>query len=93
MGDATIFWDLDDDPDGNVQHLLEHGVTKEEALEVLTNPRNPTVASRTSGDPITFGWTSTGRHLAVVWEHILDDPLTIRPVTAFDAPPKKGSRP
>jgi hypothetical protein len=25
--DATFIWDLDDDPDGNVQHLAEHGVT------------------------------------------------------------------
>ena len=23
----TIIWDLDDDPDGNVQHCAEHGVT------------------------------------------------------------------
>ena len=25
----SIIWDLDDDPDGNVQHCAEHGVTKE----------------------------------------------------------------
>ena len=23
--DATIIWDLEDDPDGNVQHIREHG--------------------------------------------------------------------
>jgi len=25
----SIIWDLDDDPDVNVQHCAEHGVTKE----------------------------------------------------------------
>ncbi len=34
-----------------------------------------------------FGWTSTGRHLAVVYELVDDDPLTLRPVTAYDVPP------
>ncbi len=29
--DATIIWDLEDDMDGNVQHLREHDVTIEEA--------------------------------------------------------------
>jgi hypothetical protein len=37
--------------------------------------------------PITFGWTSTGKHIAVVWEHIMDDPWTIYPVTAYETPP------
>ena len=26
----SIIWDLDDDPEGNVQHCAEHGVTKED---------------------------------------------------------------
>jgi hypothetical protein len=25
-------------------------------------------------------------YLAVVWEHVQEDPLTIMPVTAYDAP-------
>lgn len=75
---------MDDDSDGNVQHIELHGVTKEEADEVLLNPSNPTGISRASGDPITFGWTSTGRYLAVVWENVQDDPRMIRPVTAYD---------
>ena len=37
--DATIIWDLEDDPDGNVQHLREHDVSIEEAEEVLLGPR------------------------------------------------------
>lgn len=42
--------------------------------------------SRTSGLPTVFGWTTTGRHLAVVYELVDDDPLTLRPVTAYDVP-------
>ncbi len=26
----SLIWDLDDDPDGNVEHCAQHGVTKEE---------------------------------------------------------------
>ena len=33
----SILWDLDDDPDGNVQHCADHGVTKEEVEEVFEN--------------------------------------------------------
>ena len=66
--DATIIWDLEDDPDGNVQHLREHDVSIEAAEEVLLDPQSSRAVSRTSGLPTAFGWTSTGRHLAVVYE-------------------------
>src|SRR5262245_38937312 len=85
--DATIIWDLEDDPDGNVQHLREHDVTTNEAEEVLVDPQSSRAMSRTSGLPTAFGWTSTGRHLAVVYEIVDDDPFTLRPVTAYDTPP------
>jgi hypothetical protein len=85
--DARIIWDLDDDNDGNVQHIREHGVTMDEAEEVLLDPQSSRAPSRTSGLPTAFGWTSTGRHLAVVYEIVDDDPLTLRPVTAYDVPP------
>ncbi len=55
MIDITIIWDLDDDPDGNVQHIAEHGVTVEEVEEVLFDPRTRTGRSRTSGRPQAFG--------------------------------------
>jgi hypothetical protein len=78
---------LEDDPDGNVQHLQEHDVTIEEAEEVLLGPQSTRGQSRSSGLPTAFGWTSTGRHLAVVYQVVDDDPLTLRPVTAYDVPP------
>ncbi len=92
MMDATIIWDLEDEPDGNVQHLREHDVTIEEAEEVLLNPESSRAVSRTSGLPTAFGWTRTGRHLAVVYEIVDDDPLTLRPVTAYDVPPPSAKK-
>lgn len=83
----VVIWDLGDDVDGNVQHLAEHGVTTEEAEEVLFNPESQSAINRSgSGNEITFGYTTSGRYLAVVWEHIDEDPLTIYVVTAYDAP-------
>lgn len=81
-----IIWDLPEDPKGNVQHIAEHDVTPEEVEGVLRNPRNPHLRSRTSGNWITFGYTVDGRHLAVLWEKALDDPLIVYPLTAYDAP-------
>jgi len=79
----SILWDLDDDPDGNVKHCAEHGITKEEVEEVLTNPTD-TGTSRSSGRPVVFGDTSTGKHLMVAYEEI--DADTVYPVTAFEVP-------
>jgi hypothetical protein len=36
--------------------------------------------------------TGTGRYIVVVWEHVLDDPWTIRPVTAYDVPPPRTAK-
>jgi Domain of unknown function (DUF4258) len=86
---VSIIWDLDDDPQGNVQHILEHGLAKDEVEDVLRNPQNSTTESKSSGNPVTFGWTSTGRYIVVVWEHITDDPLTVYPITAYEVEPSK----
>jgi hypothetical protein len=87
----VIIWDLEDDPDGNYWHIAVegHGVTAEEVEEVLSDPANETVPSHSSGNPATFGWTSTGKHLIVVWEHVDDDPLTAYPITAYEVPPRR----
>jgi uncharacterized DUF497 family protein len=81
MGYSFIIWDLDADLDGNVQHLADHDVTTDEAEEVLANPEHQ-MTSRSSGLPVVFGTTSTGRFIAVVFQEIDDD--TARPVTAYD---------
>ena len=76
-----VIWDLDDDPDGNVQHIAEHDITKAEVLEVLDQPES-CETSRSSGRPVAIGTTSGGRTILVVYDEI--DEETVYPVTAFD---------
>ena len=79
----TIIWDMDDDPAGNVHHCAEHDVTKDEVEEVIQNASDADL-SRSSGRPVLFGDTNTGRHLIVVYESIDQD--TIYPITAYEVP-------
>lgn len=83
---AHVVWDLENDPDGDVVHIASNGLAREEVEDVLFDDESDTTTSRTSGEKITFGYTSTGRYIAVVWEHVMDDPLTMRPITAFVVP-------
>jgi hypothetical protein len=55
MATLDVWWDLDDDPDGNVQHIAQHGLTKEEVEDVLLNPENEVAERQSSGQPATFG--------------------------------------
>lgn len=86
MSFDAIVWDLDEDPDGNVRHCAEHGITKEEVEEVLENAADSDI-SRSSGRPVVFGDTNSGRHLMVVFE--MFDVDTVYPVTAYDVPRRK----
>jgi uncharacterized DUF497 family protein len=88
MAFLYLIWDLDDDPAGNVQHCLRHNVTKDEVREVLENPTGAD-DSHSSGKPVAFGDTQTGRHLIVVYEQV--DADTLYPITAYDVP--KRTRP
>jgi uncharacterized DUF497 family protein len=92
MASPHIVWDLEDDSDGNVQHIEEHGVEPHEVEQVLFGALSNTTASKSSGDRITFGYTDEGRYLAVVWEHVANDPLTIYPITAYEAPEPRRRR-
>ena len=65
----------------NLQHLAENGVSPEEFEEVVCNP-DLVDTSRTSGRPIAFGPTSSGRYIACVYDML--DELTIVPVTAYE---------
>jgi hypothetical protein len=81
---ALIDWDDGDDPSGNVQHIADNGLTPTEVEEVLRDPNSNDAVSRSSGRPIRFGWTSTGKHILVAYEIECDDPLVIYPVTAYE---------
>lgn len=90
MWDVIFVWDLADDPDGNVQHLAEHGVEQHEAEYVILH--GVRAISRSSGHVVSFAHTREGRYLAVVWERVGDDPLIVRPITAYDAPEPRRHR-
>jgi len=66
-----------------VSPLVLPGVTKEEVEDVFQNATDADT-SRSSGRPVIFGDTATGRHLMVVYEEI--DADTVYPVTAYDVP-------
>ena len=88
----SVIWDEDDDPDGNVAHIAEHDISIDEVEDVLDNPRNRTGPSNHAGRMLTCGETGTGRFLCVARERAEDDPLIVKPVTAFDSNPPREQR-
>ena len=46
MAFSSIIWDLDEDPEGNVQHCLNHDVTKAEVMDVVQDPASRRGISR-----------------------------------------------
>jgi uncharacterized DUF497 family protein len=92
MPSFFLIWDLDVDQEGNVQHIAEHGITQEEVEEVLNDTRTSFGVSKSSGLPMAFGMTVTGRYLTVVFERVEADPPTVRPVTAYEVPAPFGRR-
>lgn len=85
---VQVLWDENDDPEGNVQHVAEHGLTMEDVEHVLEEPTIETISAST-GRPCCFGYTHGGEFIIVVYEQI--DEETIYPVTAFEVPePAEG---
>jgi len=80
MGITNVIWDTDDEPDGNTQHIAEHGLTKEDVEEVLFGIHELDT-SRSSGRPIALGFNSTGEYICVVFDWVDDE--TVYPVTAY----------
>jgi len=76
-----IIWDLDEELEGNVRHISEHGISKAEVAEVLADPVS-CEESRSSGQPVAIGVTATGRAILVVYERI--DVDTVYPITAYE---------
>ena len=56
-----VIWDLEEEPQGNIQHIAENDVTPEEVEEVLNDRHSRTVHSASSLATITFGWTAAGQ--------------------------------
>jgi uncharacterized DUF497 family protein len=74
-----VVWDLDEDEEGNVAHIAEHGLTIEDVEEVLDDPWFEGVANH--GRPCCYG-ESGGRVVKVVFEWI--DAGVVYPVTAYE---------
>lgn len=79
MARLIIIWNPE--PGGNLEHIAEHDLTPEDIEDVLLAPLGHAV-SRSSGRPIVYGFTMTGRYILVVYDKIAED--TIYPVTAYD---------
>jgi len=71
-----FFW-----TDENIDHVGEHDITPEEFEEVVQSPEQLT-ESESSGRPLAFGWTSTGKFIGCVYEMFNES--TVYPVTAFE---------
>ena len=74
-----VIWNYE--PDGNVEHIAEHGLTPEDVEAVIYNPLE-TTTSRSSGRPVVAGYTPDGRLIYVIYEEI--DDATVYPVTAYE---------
>lgn len=84
-----IAWDEPGDVPNNVEHIAEHGVSRDEVEEVLASvPDRDVFRSRSSGRPAVIGETAGGRALFVTFDR--DDQggfVVIYPVTAYDVEP------
>ncbi len=80
---VTIIWDVDDDEEGNVQHIAEHGIEKDDVARVFDDPVGFDT-SDSSKCPMAFGYTIDNRYIVVIYEEIDSD--TVYPVTAFEVP-------
>src|SRR6516165_4811892 len=55
---------------GNVKHIAEHGLMPDEVDTVLLDDSIPTAYSASTGRPCKFGYTSTGKHIIVIWDEL-----------------------
>ncbi len=78
-----VVWDDDDEPEGNVRHIAEHGLTIEDVEYVLQNP-TAEGTSDSSRWPCCFGYTPGGDFVIVVYQQINEE--TIYPLTAYEVP-------
>ena len=69
------------DPVTGQPHIYNHGVTEEEAEEILINPGEDRPGPE--GSRVALGKTSGGRYLRVIYVHD-DEPGSIFVITAYN---------
>ena len=85
----SIFWDDENDPNGNIEHISEHDLTIFDVEHVLRNPTEEG-KSKSSGLPCVWGYTPDGRFIIVVYEEVAQN--TVRVITAYEVPEPKRKR-
>lgn len=83
---ALTDWDNPDDDGSNTAHVAEHDLTPDEVDSALFDRSTAFDVSDSSGCPIAFGYTGTGRFIAIVFEILnLEDPSSSArsPLTKF----------
>lgn len=68
LDDALVDWDDLDDDGGNSVHRSDHGLTPREVEVAFFDELTTFDVSDSSGRPIAFGTTNTGRFIAIVFE-------------------------
>jgi len=74
-----FIWNVE--PDGNVLHIAEHGISIGDAEAIVCSPI-ATGFSRKTGRPLATGVTTDGRLIVVVYEFV--DRMTVYVITAFE---------
>ncbi len=64
-----------------VAHLVEHDISPDDFERAVMNPER-TGKSRSSGNPVAWGYTHDGRYIMAVYQKI--DFATVVPVTAYE---------
>lgn len=72
--------------ESNITHIELNGLNVEEVESVLLGSSDKPAKSRSSGRPIRFGWTNTGRYVAVTYDILDVREGVVMPVTAYEVP-------
>lgn len=85
-----VEWDEEGDVRGNAWHVAAAGLTPDEVEDVLYSPDAHADWSDTTGRPVVFGTTGTGKYIIVVYIRSEENQVVvIRPVTAYEVDPPR----
>lgn len=77
-----FIWDLDDDPNGNVRHLADHGLSVDDVIHAFETAFDFDI-SRSSGRPLLHGLAMDDfTEITVIYEEVNDGLVYV--VTAFE---------
>jgi uncharacterized DUF497 family protein len=83
--DATVVWDDESNLKGNRRKVQAHDLSEDEVESVLLD--DDAIVTQNHSFPehcLVFGYTYTGRFIAVAFEILDQNVPIIRPITAFE---------